>query len=154
MARPRKKLDARLLRKVEKWLLKEEKPLSFVLGELKLTVKQWDVVVENDAALRDVLDMLALKEQELLLNTIKTSKQHAVTGAIFLAKSRHGFVDNHKPEPTETKVNVQVMLPPPAKSDAEFARLINPPSYIEPTQVIEDAVVLSEPAQLDGEDLI
>ncbi len=50
MARPRKKLDARLLRKVEKWLLKEEKPLSFVLGELKLTVKQWEVVVESSAA--------------------------------------------------------------------------------------------------------
>lgn len=154
MARPRTKLDARLLKKVRKWLLTDEKPLSFVLKEIGMTVKAWDALVKTDAALQDILDMQSLKEQEHLLDVMKTSKQHAVTAAIFLAKSRHGFVDNHKPEPTETKVNVQVMLPHPAKSDAEFARLINPPSYIEPTQVIEDAVVLSDPAQLDGEDLI
>lgn len=152
MARPRKKLDARLLRKVERWLLVDEKPISYVLGELGFTVKHWETVVKADSKLRDVLDMVALKEEEAIVETLKTTNQHKATAAIFLAKSRHGWVDNAKPEPKETKVNVQVMLPQPAQSDAEFARLINPPSYIEktPAPMVEDAVIIPD----DGSEMI
>lgn len=151
MARPRKKLDARLRKKVERWLLKEEKPVSYVLGELGFTVKQWEGLIKADTKLRDVLDMVALKEEEAIVETLKTTNQHKATAAIFLAKSRHGWVDNAKPEPKETRVNVQVMLPPAAKSDAEFARLINPPKVVTtmPAPMIEEAVIAD-----DGEDYI
>jgi hypothetical protein len=129
--RPRKRLDARLLRKVESWILKDEKPLSFVLGQLGFTVKQWESIVKADERLRDILDMQRLKEEEAIIDTLKTTNQHKATAAIFLAKARHGWQDNQKPEPTETKVNVQVMLPPAAKSDAEFAKLVNPAKVID-----------------------
>ncbi|GFE49980.1 hypothetical protein So717_17330 [Roseobacter cerasinus] len=53
MARPRTKLDSRLLKKVRKWLLTDEKPLSFVLKEIGMTVKAWDALVKTDTALQD-----------------------------------------------------------------------------------------------------
>ena len=83
MARPLKRLQARTLAKVRKWLLDEERPLSWVLSELHLTVRRWEMVVENDEALRDILDLVKLKEEEALIAKIKGSNQHGVVGAMF-----------------------------------------------------------------------
>lgn len=114
------------MRKVKKWMLHERQPLSFVLQELGYTVRHWNEIVEQDDALRDFLDLVALIEEEELLEKIRTSKQHAVTGAIFALKARHKYIDNHRaPAPADdAKVNITVHLPAPAKSDAEFAQII------------------------------
>ena len=126
--RPMKRLQARTLAKVRKWLLDEERPLSFVLSELQLTVKRWEIIVENDEPLRDILDLLKLKEEEALIAKIKGANQHGVVGAMFALKSRHGYVDQNKPAPPPTapNVNIQVMIPAPAKSAAEWqSRIID-----------------------------
>lgn len=121
-----KRLQARTLAKVRTWLLNDEKPISFVLSELGLTVKKWEVIVKHDEALRDILDLLKLKEEEALIDTIKASKQHGVIGAMFALKSRHGYVDQNKPapQPQAPNVNIQVMLPAQARSAAEWQRQI------------------------------
>lgn len=122
-----KRLQARTLAKVRKWLLDEEKPLSFVLSELQLTVKAWDAIVKHDAALRDILDLVKLREEEALIAGIKGSKQHHVVGGLFLLKSRHGYVDQNRPPPAPPaapNVNIQVLMPSPAKSADEWHRQI------------------------------
>ena len=122
MARPMKRLQARTLAKVRKWLLDEEKPLSFVLTELGLTVKAWDAIVKHDEALRNILDLAKLKEEEALLAKIRGSSQHGAVGAMFMLKSRHGYVDQNKapPPPPTHNVNIVVALPPKAQSIAEW----------------------------------
>lgn len=119
-----KRLQARTLTRVKRWLLEEEKPLSFVLSELQLTVKKWNAIVENDDALRDILDLLKLREEEALIAGIKGSKQHNVVGGLFLLKSRHGYVDQNKPAPPAQtpNVNIQVLIPQQAKSAADWQR--------------------------------
>ena len=121
-----KRLQARTLAKVRKWLLDEEKPLSFVLSELQITVRRWEIIVENDEPLRDILDLLKLKEEEALISKIKGANQHGVVGAMFALKSRHGYVDQNKPAPSPQapNVNIQVMLPAQARSAAEWQRQI------------------------------
>lgn len=124
--RPMKRLQARTLAKVRRWLLDEEQPLSFVLDELGLTVRRWETIVENDEKLRDILDMLKLREEEALISKIKGAKQHAVTGAIFALKARHKYVDQHKaPAPEQApNVNIQVLIPQPAKSADDWSKNI------------------------------
>lgn len=121
-----KRLQARTLAKVSKWLLDEEKPLSFVLSELQLTVRRWEFIVENDEALRDILDLLKLKEEEALIAKIKGANQHGVVGAMFALKSRHGYVDQNKaaPAPQAPNVNIQVLIPQQAKSAADWQRQV------------------------------
>lgn len=122
-----KRLQARTLAKVRRWMLDEEKPLSFVLGELGVTLRHWEEIVSNDQPLRDLLDLVRLKEEEKIVETLKTSKQHAVTAAIFLAKSKHKYQDQHKPTTVEAPpaFNVTVMIPAPAKSHDEWSRIID-----------------------------
>src|SRR5690606_18467952 len=107
--RPMKRLQARTLAKVRKWLLDEEKPLSFVLSELGLTVRAWEAIKKHDTALRDILDLLKLREEEALISKIKSASQHGVVGGLFLLKSRHGYVDQNKaaPPPQAPNVNIQ-----------------------------------------------
>lgn len=121
-----KRLQARTLAKVRTWLLNEEKPLSFVLSELQLTVRRWEIIVENDEALRDILDLLKLKEEEALIAKIKGASQHGVVGAMFALKSRHGYVDQNKPAPPPQgpNVNIMVHLPQQAKSAADWQRQV------------------------------
>ena len=116
-----------MLKRVRVMMLDEERPLSEVLAEFGFTVRRWDTIVENDPALRDVLDLVALKEEEQIVKTLKTSKQHAVTAAIFLAKAKHKYQDMHKPAVVETPptFNVTVMIPAPAKSHEEWSRIID-----------------------------
>lgn len=120
--RPMKRLQARTLAKVRKWLLDEEKPLSFVLSELQMTVKAWDRVVENDEQLGHILDLVKLREEEALLAKIKGSSQHGAVGAMFMLKSRHGYIDQNKapPPPPAQNVNIVVALPPKAQSIEEW----------------------------------
>lgn len=122
-----KRLQARTLARVRQWMLDEEKPLSFVLVALGMTLRRWEVIVENDEALRDLLDLIRLKEEEKIVETLKTSKQHAVTAAIFLAKSKHKYQDQHKPTAVEVPpaFNVTVLIPAPAKSADEWNRIID-----------------------------
>ncbi len=124
MARPMKRLQARTLAKVRKWLLDEEKSLSFVLSELGLTVRAWEAVKKNDPALRDILDLLKLREEEALIAKIKGANQHGVVGAMFALKSRHGYVDTNRPAPPPPpqNVNIQVLIPQQAKSAADWQR--------------------------------
>lgn len=125
--RPQKRLPPAMLKRARKVLLDEARPLSELLTELGFTVRRWDQLVENDQALRDVLDLVRLKEEERIVETLKTSKQHAVTAAIFLAKAKHKYQDQHKPATIETppSFNVTVMLPAPAKSHEEWSRIID-----------------------------
>lgn len=107
-------------------MLDEEKPLSFVLNELGLTLRHWDIVVENDQALGDVLDLVRLREEEALVAKIKDSKQHGIIGAIFGLKARHGYSDQTKASPTPAQsFNVTVMIPAPAKNAEEWNRIID-----------------------------
>ena len=117
-----KRLQARTLAKVRKWLLDEEKPLSFVLSELKLTVKAWEAIVKHDEPLRNILDLAKLKEEEALLAKIRGSSQHGAVGAMFMLKARHGYVDQNKapPAPPTQNVNIMVALPPKAQSIDEW----------------------------------
>jgi hypothetical protein len=122
--RPRRKLDARVLKRVREWLVDEEKPLSFVLDQLGFTVSQWAKLQETDAALADVLAFVKLREEERFVDTLK--KANGPVGAIFALKARHQYVD--KPAPTkdeERKTFITVVLPQPAKSDAEYARIVD-----------------------------
>lgn len=121
-----KRLQARTLAKVRKWLLEDERQLSSILSELQLTVKKWEAIVANDEALRDVLDLAKLKEEEALIAKIKGANQHGVVGAMFALKSRHGYVDQNKaaPPPPPQNVNIQVLIPQQAKSTADWQRQI------------------------------
>jgi len=124
--RPMKRLQARTLKRVRQWLLVEEKPLSFVLNELGITLRRWEEIVSNDQPLRDVLDLVRLREQEMIVETLKTSNQHKVTAAIFLAKAKHGFTEaKAAPVQNAPALNVTVMLPQPARSAEEWNRIID-----------------------------
>lgn len=122
-----KRLQARTLQKVRRWMLEEGKPLSYVLEQLDITLRRWEEIVPNDQPLRDVLDLVRLKEEEQIVETLKTSRQHAVTAAIFLAKSKHKYQDQHRPTAVEAPpaFNVTVMIPAPAKSAEEWNRIID-----------------------------
>lgn len=121
--RPRKKLDARILRKVRTWLVDEEKPLSFVLDQLGFSVTAWRKLTETDAALADVLAYVKLREEERFVDKLKAA--NGPVGAIFALKARHQYVDKPAaPEKSDKPVNITITMPRAAKSDAEYARLI------------------------------
>lgn len=144
-----KRLNSTQLEFVRRALLAENKKESDVIEEMAFTVKQWRQVIEDDASLSDIIDLWKLREEERLVDDLAELKQHGAPARMFLLKSRHGYQDQPKKEKDAPTVNIQVMLPKPAKSDADYKKIIDAEF-----QPVAPKAITATPSKRNGDDYV
>ena len=112
MGRPRKNLKSADYPQIEQWATHgvSERDIASRLGMSPVT---WRKVKERDLRARDALARGRGREETILVGCLYRAavEKGNVTAAIFLLKTRHGYIDNPKPEMQESRVSVEVRLP-------------------------------------------
>ena len=125
MPRPRKHLRPRDYPAIEEWSANgvSEREIASQLG---LAPATWRRVKRDDSRALEALERGRGREETALVGALyraATAPKPNVVAALFLLKSRHGYIDNPVPEPPEHAVKVEINLPPPL-SPREYEKVI------------------------------
>jgi len=101
---------------------------TVIARELGIAWSDWRRLAKSDRAFAEVLAEAKAREEEELVETLKTTRGPGAAGLIFLLKARHAYRDVPETKSALPQVNVQVTLPKAAQSVAEYEAAIAAPA--------------------------
>jgi hypothetical protein len=118
-----------------------------IANALHLSLPRWQKLRASHPKVMSAYEEGRSSEHAALRNALfdAATQKYNVTAAIFLLKSRHGYVDQPQQQPEAGRVTVEFKLPAP----------LSPAQYVELTKVAEKAtatVLMGEVAPLGGND--
>jgi hypothetical protein len=104
------------------YLAGQRHPESLIAWALGLTPQAWGRVKKGDPRAREALSRGRARELRALVDALflEATEGGNVQAAMFLLKTRHGFVD--RPEPEAARVRVEIQLPA-ALSEEQYRQL-------------------------------
>ena len=115
--RTRRRLKPEEYGLVEKWSACGAAEKS-IARELGMSPKTWIAIKKRDPKAVEALERGRAREHDALVGSlfktaIERKGKEAVTAAIFLLKTRHGYIDQPKVTPPQNKVEFTFQLPKP-----------------------------------------
>ena len=104
------------------YLAGQRHPESLIAWNLGIAPQAWGRVKKNDPRAREALSRGRARELRSLVDALflEATEGGNVQAAMFLLKTRHGFVD--RPEPEAARVKVEISLPA-ALSEDQYRQL-------------------------------